>query len=185
MKRIKRFISSGTLRTIYNSLILPHLHYAILAWGFSNSRVFKLQKRAVRIICGAKYNAHTDPLFKTLSLLKIQDIFILQCAKFYFKFTKKQLPEYFRYFFRRNSDIHEHNTRNRNSLHLFNYNNSTTRNCIRFHIPNLIKNLPMTVTAKVNTHSLPGFSNYLKRYLISKYEIECSIANCYICNRNQ
>ena len=75
MSRIKRFTSSGILRMIYNSLVLPHLYYVILAWGFNNNRILKLQKRAVRIISKAKYNAHTEPLFKNLMLLKIQDIF--------------------------------------------------------------------------------------------------------------
>ena len=46
MKRIKRFISKETLRTIYNSLILPHLYYGILTWGFSSYRVFNLQKKS-------------------------------------------------------------------------------------------------------------------------------------------
>jgi len=99
MRRIKRFISKETLRTIYNSLILPHLYNCILAWGFSNARVLNLQKKAVRIISGAKYNAHTDPLFKDLTLLKIQDIFVLQCTKFYYKFTHDNFPIYFNIFF--------------------------------------------------------------------------------------
>ena len=83
MSRIKRFTSSAILRMIYNSLILPHLYYATLAWGFNNTRIFKLQKRAVRLICKTKYNEHTDPLLKKLSLLKMPDIFTLQCTKFY------------------------------------------------------------------------------------------------------
>ena len=39
-------------------------------------KIFKLQKKAIRIISLAKYNAHTEPLFKTLNLLKMNDIFI-------------------------------------------------------------------------------------------------------------
>ena len=33
------------LKTLYDSFILPHLNYAILTWGFSCSRIFKLQKK--------------------------------------------------------------------------------------------------------------------------------------------
>ena len=184
MKRIKRFISKETLRTIYYSLVLPHLYYGILTWGFSNSRVYNLQKKAVRTICGAKYNAHTDPLFKNLFFLKIQDIFILQCLKFYYKFSHKQLPVYFNDFFPRNSDIHTYPTRNREALHLRPYRNSTTKKCIRFHIPNLINNLPVYVREKIISHSLPGFAHYTKIYLIGKYENVCDKRNCYICNRS-
>ena len=51
--------------------------------GFEWGRLTKLQKRALRIITNSKYNAHTEPLFKDLYLLKIKDIFDVQCMKFY------------------------------------------------------------------------------------------------------
>ena len=184
MKKIKRFVSKETLRTIYNSLALPHFYYCVLTWGFSNSRVLKLQKKAVRIICGSKYNAHADPLFKELKLLKIQDIFMLQCTKFYYNFTHNKLPLYFDNFFQRNADFHIHDTRNRNRVYLAGINNETTRKCIRVHIPNLINNLPANVKEKLDTHSLPGFTHYVKMYYIGRYSTECSIRNCYICNRS-
>ena len=184
MSRIKRYVSSNILRMIYNSLIQPHLYYGILAWGFNNSRIFKLQKRAVRIISKGKYNAHTDPIFKKLFLLKVQDIFTLQCAKFYYKFTQNKLPVYFNNFFVRNSEIHSHNTRNRDRLHLFPFRNSTTKNCICTHISNLINNIPQTVREKIYTHSLPGFTRYFKSNLIGNYQTECTIENCYVCRAN-
>ena len=45
LNRLKRFIPCETLRTIYNSLISPHLLYGILLWGKRNSKVNRLQKR--------------------------------------------------------------------------------------------------------------------------------------------
>ena len=71
---------------MYNSLVLPHLQFGILAWGFNMGRLEKLQKRAVRIITCQKYNAHTDPLFKKLSLLKLNDLFRVNVLKLYYKF---------------------------------------------------------------------------------------------------
>ena len=68
-----------TLKTLYDSFILPHLNYAILTWGFSCSRIFKLQKKSIRIISLSKYNSHTEPLFKTNNILKVEDIFQLNC----------------------------------------------------------------------------------------------------------
>ena len=47
MNRIKFQVNSTILHTIYNSLIHSHLHYGILCWGLSGSRLFKLQKKAV------------------------------------------------------------------------------------------------------------------------------------------
>ena len=60
--QIKTIFTPNILKILYNSLILPHLQYCILSWGFKSDRIFKLQKRAVRIITYSKYNAHTEPL---------------------------------------------------------------------------------------------------------------------------
>ena len=44
---------------IYNALILSKINYGILTWGYESKSILKLQKKAVRIITLAKYNAHT------------------------------------------------------------------------------------------------------------------------------
>ena len=73
MVKLKRFLPQNILKILYNSLILPHPQYCILSWGFKSGTILKLQKRAVRIIRCSKYNAHTEPLLKTLNLLKIEN----------------------------------------------------------------------------------------------------------------
>ena len=50
MNKLKFTLPQNILINIYNSLIIPHINYCILLWGSENSRVSKLQKRAVRII---------------------------------------------------------------------------------------------------------------------------------------
>ena len=82
MNRRKWYLPQSILCTIYNSLILPHINYSILVWGFQPSRIFKLQKRAVRMI----YN---ELLFKSLNLLKVEDIFITKAPRFYYKYSQK------------------------------------------------------------------------------------------------
>ena len=73
---IEHFVSPAILKTIYNSLILPHLHYGILLWGPDSKRIFKLQKGDIRAITCSKYNSHTEPLFKILNTLKLEDIWL-------------------------------------------------------------------------------------------------------------
>ena len=34
-----------------------------------------------------------------------------------------------------------------------------------------------------NSHSLLGFSKYVTKSLLEKYSVECTIGNCYVCNR--
>ncbi len=43
-------------------------------WGFKYGKVFKLEKKIARILSLSKYNAHTEPIFKKIKLLKIRDI---------------------------------------------------------------------------------------------------------------
>ena len=83
--RLKHVLSCYILNTLYNSLIALHLTYGILAWGMNASSPFKLQKKIIRIITNNKFNAHTDPIFKSLGFLKIQDIYRLNVLKFYYK----------------------------------------------------------------------------------------------------
>ena len=66
LNKLRSFLPSGVLKTMYNTPILPHLIYGILAWGRHTNVIHKIQKRAIRIIAATKYNAHTEPLFNRL-----------------------------------------------------------------------------------------------------------------------
>ena len=54
LNKIKLFLPSRILNTIYSSLILCQLNYGILIWGQNYKRIFKLQKRVMRIITCSK-----------------------------------------------------------------------------------------------------------------------------------
>ena len=82
---LKHYLPCDILLIIYNSLILPHLNYAILAWGYRPGSIIQIQKNAVRNIAYAKYMSHTSPIFKNLNTLQINDIHLLQQLKFYYK----------------------------------------------------------------------------------------------------
>ena len=69
-------------------------------------------------ITNRKYNDHTGPLFSILKLLKLTDIFNLQQLKFYYRYIKGHLPEYFKSLnFVPNSNYHNYDTRHRNRSH--------------------------------------------------------------------
>ena len=142
MNRLKRYLPLSALKTMYDSLILSQLQFGITCWGFEWNRIFKLQKRAVRIMSNSKYNSHTEPLFKELKLLKISDIFKIQCMKFWYKFKNKTLPSFFKSFFKYNYEMHDKNTRNRNSLHLFPTRTEGAKNVLRHHVPELLEEFP-------------------------------------------
>ena len=81
---------------IYNSLFQSHISYCTPCWGFGNlTRLEKLQKKSIRIITKSKYNSHTTKLFSRTKILKIEDLFKLNCLKIYYKFCHDTLPAYF------------------------------------------------------------------------------------------
>ncbi len=136
----------------------------------------------------SKYNAHTEPLFKKLKLLKLTDLLKLNELKFYYKYVNDKLPEYFNkanddFNLITNNDVHEHNTRQRNRLHIIRTNHKYAEKCIRHSIPHTINNTPDIIKNKINTHSLQGYSKYIKNTYIQGYNENCTIHNCYICGR--
>ena len=180
MNRIKRYLPSDILRMIYNAMVLPHLQYSILCWGRNLTRIRKLQKKAVRIISKSKYNAHTEPLYKHLNLLKIDDIFLYFMLKFYYKHQNGTLPAYFSSMFMVNPNP-RYETRNAHRIPTTRSNSVTADNCIRNYLPLLLRKFPENVVSKVMTHSFPGFSRYCRKYFVNQYDPVCHIQNCYIC----
>ena len=67
----------------------------MLAWGYKAERVFKLQRKAVRVMSLSKSNAYADPIFRKLNILKMEDILEMQQLKFYYKLRNNRLPDYF------------------------------------------------------------------------------------------
>ena len=119
MNRLKWYLPISAMELMYDSLILTHLQCGITNWGFERDRISKLQKRALRIMTNSRYNAHTEPLFKQLHLLKVKDIFDVQCMKFRYKFVNKKIPNYFCDMFKYNHEVHDIGTRSHVQLHLY------------------------------------------------------------------
>ena len=118
LNRLKNVLPIYILKSIYTSLIMCHLNYIILVWGHNLNRLIIVQKRAVRIISCNKYIAHTEPIFKKLNILKLEDIFKLHQLKFDYKITKLLLPSYFNCIPLTNiNSLHQHNNRAARNLY--------------------------------------------------------------------
>ena len=70
-----------------------------------------LQKKAIRNVVGARYNSHTDPIFKRLNLLKLPDVYKIQCCKLMYKKKLGTLHQYHSSLLKSKSDIHDKSTR--------------------------------------------------------------------------
>ena len=85
--------------------------YGVKMINILSSKKSRLQKRAIRIITFSNYDAHTEPLFKQLKILKIKDIITLYNCIFIHDFSKNLLPSSFNDFFTLCTDLHETDTR--------------------------------------------------------------------------
>jgi len=185
VNRLKNSLPQTTLLTIYNSLVMPHFNYGTLLWGCKAGRLERLQKKLVRVITCSKYNAHTDPLFRKLSLLKVTHICTLHELKFCYRLEHNSLPKYFSNndgFLKKFSNIHEYNTRGNLNFQLPKIRHSFMTSGLRFKITKTFNDTPKIVTEKIFTHSLFGFKQYIKNYFISLYQLFCSTPDCYVCN---
>ena len=80
--------------------------------------LFVLQKRAIRMISSADRLVHTEPLFKKLSLMNLDNIYVLNVMLFMFKSQHGLLPSLFNEMFVVNNQIHDHFTRQASLYHL-------------------------------------------------------------------
>ncbi len=183
LNKLKHILPKKAKLHIYNSLILSHLNFGIVAWGYQCDRIFKLQKK-IRIICISKYNAYTEPLFKSLNLLKVSDILQLQLLKFYYKYKIRMLHYYLAQLpFITQANIHDHSTRTQNQLRTNQPQHGHASYCVRHQIPKVINIAPIRILTKINTHSLQGLSRYIKLTIIQSYQEICTTQNCYICSQ--
>ena len=134
-------------------------------------------------ISSSRSIAHTDPLFIRLAILKLPDIKKLNELKFYYKIANNLLPSYFREdFVIRNETNHNYFTRHHQDLRLPTFIRNYSRQTLRYSLAKTINEAPNCLTDKVHTHSLKGFSNYVKHYFLSHYNRECHIQSCYVCS---
>ena len=166
----------------YDTTLTSALCSFTTCWGFEWSRLAKLQKRAVRIITNSKYNEHTESLFKNLHLLKITDIFDVQCMKFWYKFSNNTLPNYIRSMFQYNSSLYDIETRNHDRMHVFPTRTFGARNVLRHRLPELVYQFPADLIRKAKTHCIIAFSNHIKHHILESYSYDCIELNCYVCN---
>jgi hypothetical protein len=69
LRTLKPSLLMNDLKTIYYSYIHSIITYGIIFWG--SDEVFKLQKRAIRIITNSHSRASCRDLFKELNILPL------------------------------------------------------------------------------------------------------------------
>ena len=95
--KVRNCVDVDTLREIYHALIHSYIRYGIIAWGTAAKSSLKqlqvVMNRAMRIISLApRGNIDLDPIYEILEILKLDDVYCLELAKFTFKEKNCSLP---------------------------------------------------------------------------------------------
>ena len=78
--KARKVFDKSTLIALYYSMIYPYLTYCIQIWGATYNKyidkLFLLQKKIIRIICGVPRLTHTEPLFIENNIMKVDDLYV-------------------------------------------------------------------------------------------------------------
>ena len=127
-----------------------------LFWDVHLHRIVILQKRAIRIISGASYLAHTEPLFTLHKILKFEDICRLSVGLYVFDHREIFL-----------SVDHNYNTRNSSNMQVARSRLTISQNSINVKGPNIWNSIPNEIQISLTRES---FKYKYKNFLLSFYE---------------
>jgi hypothetical protein len=160
VRAVKPILSQESLKMVYFSYFHSIMSYGLIFWGSSchSNIVFKLQKRAIRIMMGIKDRESCREYFRKLKILPLQSQYIYSLLLFVVNNRQHFIT---------NADVHSVNTRNNLDFHLLVYQKGVHYNGVR-----LFNILPSSI--KQLTHDPKRFLTVLKGllYAHSFYSID-------------
>ena len=107
----------------------------------------------------------------------------LSALTFYHTYLNDKLPLYF-YSFKiaTQGSQHNHNTRHKNCLIIARTRTLYADKRLKLYLPRLLNKTSSSILDNIATHSLAGFSSYIKIRINQTYEEQCSVPNCYVCH---
>ena len=129
LRSSKNFLTQKALKSVYYALFHSNLIYSIPIWSCASNSSLKsiqiLQKKAIRIVHGAKYNSHSEPLFKDLKILPLNSLIKFFNLQFIQNYMQGFLPSSFNRIWLTNEerrqdedDHHQRILRNNDQLHI-------------------------------------------------------------------
>ena len=115
LSRARKLLNRETLRQLYFAFLYPYLNYCLIIWGNAPATttfpIFKLQKRALRIVFNLKGRDSTQVACRNSKLLRLPELYTLSVLTFMYKFKNHLLPVIFNNFYQENSSFHRYPTR--------------------------------------------------------------------------
>jgi hypothetical protein len=123
IRRVSNILSIKALKSLYFALFHPHLLYCSIILSCSSEsnikRIYRLQKKVIRVIFKEKANAHTAPLFLHSNILPFDKILIYSKLTFMHAIHYKYSPKSYHNMFLSNVDRNlNYELRNEHELQL-------------------------------------------------------------------
>ena len=119
--KARQFLNKVGLMSLYYSFIYPSLTYCNHIWGATYQtrlkRLVILQNKAIRVLAQAGNRTSSDPLYKKLNIMKLENINTYLIGRFMFCVSIDKVPQSFGSLFRKNNEFHNYETRSAHHLH--------------------------------------------------------------------
>jgi hypothetical protein len=104
-------VSNETLKCVYYAHFQSIMNYGIILWGHSSrcQRLFRLQKKVIRLLDRAKKRDSCKSLFVQLKILSLSSLYVYRCLEYVMH--KRSSVD-------RAQDVYQHDTRHRTDLYL-------------------------------------------------------------------
>ena len=166
MYKASKLINTTGMYTLYCSLFHPYLSYCNEIWGntyTSNVKcLFTLQKKAIRLICNADRLAHTNAMFKDMSILKLSEFVKYKTAIVMFNIIHGTLPIQLQMRFTKSV----YSTRQTKSFVMVQVRTNLKAMCLSVHGVKLWNTLPDDIK---NCTSVNIFKKCIKKHFLSHY----------------
>ena len=125
LRQLKGFVNVFVLKNFYFAQIHSVISYCLICWGSvsATQRVFKMQKRAVRILANVNSRTTCRPLFKQYNILPLPCIYIYQILIH----TQININNY-----KRLGDNHHYDTRHINILEFPGHRTTKFEKCPKY-----------------------------------------------------
>ena len=102
--KVRNKAPQNVLMLLYHSLVGTYLRYGVASWGSAKttalSKLQALQNKVVRYITHSSKFTDVTNKYKTLGILRLDEMYIMEVGKFMYKYSKADLPlsfgEYYR-----------------------------------------------------------------------------------------
>ena len=111
----RHYMPNHLLKQIYYAQFNSHLSYGCQIWGFDKRNLNQtkiLQNKAIRLMTFSNKYTNTNPLFKSLKILKLEDLILTNNLLFVHKSLNNEAPAHFKDYFTLHSPNHNYNTVN-------------------------------------------------------------------------